>query len=86
MQVSEIKLKIEGQLKNQTNYIHHNIWNIYKDISKVKYLSPIQKHLIQKLQNDFETLEDPWTYSGVPEKEKVVKLLKNLQLLYLVIG
>lgn len=82
MSVNYIKLRIEGQLKNQTNYVKNNARLICVDALNLTNLSCEQKAMIKALKNQIQDLEDPWTWSGVPDLVKtdiVLNYLKKLE-------
>ncbi|MBA5791167.1 hypothetical protein H1R17_00510 [Flavobacterium sp. xlx-214] len=85
MSVNQIKIKIEGQLKNQTNYVWNNARLIYIDTLKLTELSSQQKVIINDLKTELESLEDPWTYLGIPDRAKTENVLNNLNKLKLVL-
>ncbi len=83
MSINSIKIRIEGQLRNQTNYVWNNARLIYIDLLKLTELSSKKKLIINNLKIEFENLEDPWEWSGIPnayKKEKVLNNLKKIQL------
>lgn len=79
MSVNQIKIRIEGQLQNQTNYVWNNARLIYIDTLKLPELSPQQKVVIRDLKAELESLNDPWTWSGIPNWNKTENVLSNLR-------
>lgn len=85
MSINAIKIRIQGQLKNQTNYVWNNARLIYIDLLKLTELSSKKKLIINNLKIELENLEDPWTLSGTPDKSKTERVLNNLKKLQLVL-
>lgn len=84
MFINAIKIRIEGQLRNQTNYVWNNARLIYIDLLKLNELSA-KKLIINNLKIELENLEDPWAWSGIPNKYKTERVLNNLKKLQLVL-
>ena len=83
MSISAIKIRIEVQLKNQTNYVWNNATLIYIDLLKLNELSCEKKLIINNLKIELQNLEDPWEWSGIPNEYKKKKVLNNLNKLQL---
>ncbi len=79
MSISAIKIRIEGQLRNQTNYVWNNARLIYIDLLKLNELSCKKKLIINNLKIELQNLEDPWEWSGIPNKSKTERVLNNLK-------
>lgn len=85
MSINAIKIRIEGQLRSQTNYVWNNARLIYMDLLKLNELSFRSKAIITNLKIELENLEDSWTLSGIPDKSKTERVLNNLKELQLVL-
>lgn len=85
MSVNHIKIRIEGQLKNQTNYVWNNARLIYVDTLKLTEFSYHQRAIIIDLKTELESLEDSWCWSGIPNRAKTENVLNNLRRLELVL-
>lgn len=85
MSLNHIKIRIEGQLKNQTNYVWNNARLIYIDILELTELNSQQRAIINDLKNELENLEDAWSWSGIPDRAKTENVLGNLKKLELVL-
>jgi hypothetical protein len=84
MSLNHIKIRIESQLKNQTNYVWNNARLIYVDTLKLTELSSQQLTIINDLKIELENLENAWTWSGIPDSSKTENVLNNLKKLELV--
>ena len=78
MKVNEVTLRINGQLRNQTNYIKNNAIRICNDALKVDYLSLEKVNLIKSLKKEIEETRDPWQWNGIPSRKETELILKNL--------
>ena len=79
--MNTIKIRIEGQLRNQTNYVWNNARLIYIDLLSNIYLTIELRSKIKTLQKELLLLDDAWTYSGIPDKNKTERILNNLRYL-----
>jgi len=79
--MNTIKIRIEGQLKNQTNYVWNNARLIYIDLLSDFYLTIDLRTKIKNLQKELLLLDDAWTNSGIPDKNKTERILNNLRCL-----
>jgi hypothetical protein len=78
MKVTEVILCIDGQLKNQTNYIKNNAIRICNDALKINYLSLEKTNLIKSLKKEIEETCDPWQWNGIPSRKETELILENL--------
>jgi hypothetical protein len=85
MRVNEVKLRIECQLKNQTNYVKNNTVRICNDALKIDYLNLKKIHLIKSLKKEIEGIKDPWQWNGIPSRKETELILEYLIALKIVL-
>jgi hypothetical protein len=85
MTVNRVKLSIECQLKNQTNYVKNNSIRICNDALKIDYLCVEKIHVIKSLKKGIEEIEDPWQWNGIPSRKETELILEHMIALKIVL-
>lgn len=79
MSLNFVKIQIESQKKNYSNYIKHNGIRYCKDLINSGKLNRFQKKEVKILLLKFESVEDPWDRTGIPRNKEVLGVLKLLE-------
>ena len=85
MRVNEVKLSIECQLKNQTNYVKNNAIRICNDALKINYLNMEKISLVKILKKEIEEIRNPWQWNGIPSRKETELMLECLIALKIVL-
>jgi hypothetical protein len=85
MDLNSIKLEIEGQLKNQTNYIKNNACKIFEKALTVPEMDRVKTYQIIIIKNHLFDAVDPWTREGIPSQKETAIIVIYLKLLQFII-